>query len=85
MTDSSEQHRFDCECRTWLRLIRKNGRAWWADMKITLKRHRGQAGLDKLIAGLEQHRAQSAGVGAQPPGRLGEPRKDTESTEGSFY
>lgn len=55
MTDQ-QQHKFECECRHWITLVERHGRAWWADMQQQIRQRRGQAELDRLIAGIKQQR-----------------------------
>ena len=55
------------EAREWIRRYRLKAKelgtaqAWWLDVKMSLKKRRGQAGLDTLIAEMkrQQHDANS--------------------------
>ncbi|CAB5222716.1 hypothetical protein UFOVP379_28 [uncultured Caudovirales phage] len=52
------------EARDWIRRYRlkakqlgpQKAQAWWLDVKTSLKKRRGQAGLDTLIAEMERQR-----------------------------
>ena len=52
------------EARDWIRRYRLKAKqlgtlaaqAWWEGVKLTLKKRRGQAGLDTLIAEMERQR-----------------------------
>lgn len=52
------------EARDWIRRYRLKAKElgqqqtqlWWLDVKISLKKRRGQAGLDTLIAEMERQR-----------------------------
>ena len=52
------------EARDWIRRYRlkakqlgqQGAQAWWMDVKMNLKKRRGQAGLDTLIAEMEKQR-----------------------------
>jgi hypothetical protein len=52
------------EARDWIRRYRlkakqlgqQKAQAWWLDVKMSLKKRRGKAGLDTLIAEMERQR-----------------------------
>jgi len=52
------------EARDWIRRYRlkakqlgqQKAQAWWMDVKMSLKKRRGQAGLDTLVAEMERQR-----------------------------
>ena len=52
------------EARDWIRRYQlkskqfgqQKAQAWWLDVKMSLKKRRGQAGLDTLIAEMERQR-----------------------------
>ena len=52
------------EAREWIRRYRlkaielgqQKAQAWWLDVKMSLKKRRGRAGLDTLIAEMEKQR-----------------------------
>jgi hypothetical protein len=52
------------EARDWIRRYRlkskqfgqQKAQLWWLDVKMSLKKRRGQAGLDTLIAEMERQR-----------------------------
>jgi hypothetical protein len=52
------------EARDWIRRYRlkakqlgqQKAQAWWMDVKMSLKKRRGKAGLDTLIAEMERQR-----------------------------
>jgi hypothetical protein len=52
------------EARDWIRRYRlkakeRGQQAWWGDVKSDIKKRRGQAGLDTLIAEMERQRDKS--------------------------
>ena len=55
-TDDDLRHMLECEARYWKLEVRKRGRGWWNERKDKIKRKRGQAGLDALLAEMNKGR-----------------------------
>ena len=53
---SSEQYRFECEAREWVRRVKQNGMHWWQDKKRKLIKLRGQESVNILIEEMTKQR-----------------------------
>lgn len=59
MNTYSEQFRFECMCREWIKRIKANGWDWWRLKKIELRKKWGAERLQKLIDGMNAERKNS--------------------------
>ena len=49
MVDNSKEYLLECEARYWIKEVRHRGHTWWNQRKESIRRKRGDHGLQILL------------------------------------